>query len=103
MKTPARPITKAELIARVAADSGADAKLVAGVLDSLAGAIREGLKADGVFTLPGIAKLRVIDKPATPERAGVNPFTREPMTVKAKPAKNVVKVVPLKGLKALVQ
>ena len=98
MKTPARPITKAELIARVAADSGADAKLVAGVLDSLAGAIRDGLKADGVFTLPGIAKLRVIDKPATPERAGVNPFTREPMTVKAKPASRKVRLLPLKAL-----
>ena len=36
------------------------------------------------------------------EHEGINPFTKEPMLIKAKPAKNVVKLVALKGLKSLV-
>jgi nucleoid DNA-binding protein len=41
-------------------------------------------------------------KPATKERQGTNPFTGEPTTFKAKPARNVVKVRPLKRLKDMV-
>jgi len=37
--------------------------------------------------LPGFAKFVVIKKPATKERAGINPFTKEPTVFKAKPAR----------------
>ncbi len=47
-------------------------------------------------------KIKVVHKPATSERKGINPFTKEETVFKAKPAKNVVKVVPLRGLKELV-
>jgi len=47
-------------------------------------------------------KINVVRKPAMPERKGINPFTKEETIFKAKPAKNVVKVVPLKGLKDMV-
>jgi nucleoid DNA-binding protein len=60
-------------------------------------------KGPGVFTLPGIVKFRVIKKPATKARKGVNPFTGEPMTFKAKPARNVIKVRLLKNLKDTVK
>lgn len=56
-------------------------------------------KGPGLFVLPGIAKFRVIKKPATKARSGKNPFTGEPMTFKAKPATNVVKIRSLKKLK----
>jgi hypothetical protein len=36
------------------------------------------------------------------ERKGINPFTKEETVFKAKPAKNMVKLVPLRGLKELV-
>jgi hypothetical protein len=52
--------------------------------------------------VPGLLKLKVVRKPATKARRMISPFTKEPMTVKAKPARNVVKAVPLKGLKDLV-
>ena len=45
----------------------------------------------------------VVTKPATPERQGINPFTKEPTVFKAKPARTVVKVRPLKKLKAMVE
>lgn len=56
-------------------------------------------KGPGEFTFPGVAKFRVVRKPATKARQGVNPFTGEPMTFAAKPARNVVKIRALKKLK----
>lgn len=47
-------------------------------------------------------KIKVIRKPAVPARKGINPFTKEEVMFKAKPARNVVKVQPLKNLKAMV-
>ena len=48
--------------------------------------------------LPGLLKLSVVTKPATSQHEGVNPFTKEPMTYKAKAARKVVKVRALKAL-----
>ena len=45
---------------------------------------------------------KVIRKPATKAKTGINPFTKEPMTYKAKPARNVVKALPMKSLKEMV-
>jgi hypothetical protein len=49
-------------------------------------------------------KMKVVKqhKPAQPRRKGINPFTKEEQWFKAKPARNVVKVRPLKSLKDLV-
>jgi nucleoid DNA-binding protein len=47
-------------------------------------------------------KIKVINKPATPARKGINPFTKEEVMFKAKPARNVVKVQALKTLKDMV-
>jgi len=51
--------------------------------------------------MPGLMKLKVVKKPATKAREGVNPFTGEKMTFKAKPASKKVRVLPLKSLKAM--
>ena len=56
----------------------------------------------GIFSVPGLMKIKVVRKPATPEREGINPFTKEKTVFKAKPARNVVKITPLKGLKDMV-
>ena len=57
------------------------------------------LKKDGLFTLPGFAKFRVVKKPAVKARKGINPFTGEETTFKAKPATKVVRVRPIKAIK----
>ncbi|MHC4995831.1 MAG: HU family DNA-binding protein, partial [Planctomycetota bacterium] len=64
----------------------------------------KNLKKSGpqTFTIPGLAKIVVQRKPATRARKGINPFTGEETVFKAKPARNVVKVRPLKGLKDMV-
>ena len=61
-----------------------------------------GRGAPGIFTVPGLMKLRVVKKPATKARKGINPFTGEEMMFKAKPASKTVKVAALKGLKDMV-
>jgi nucleoid DNA-binding protein len=49
--------------------------------------------------VPGFAKFVVIKKAATKERAGINPFTKEPTIFKAKPARKIVRARPVKAAK----
>ena len=104
--TPAiKPPTKSEIYARICEDTGLTRKDIAAVFDSLAGQIKKNLggrKGPGMFTIPGLLKMRVVKKPAVKARKGVNPFTGEEMMFKAKPASKAVKVVALKGLKDMV-
>jgi len=57
------------------------------------------LKKSGGFVLPGYAKFVVVKKAATPERTGINPFTKQPTVFKAKPARKILKVRPVKAAK----
>ena len=94
--------TKSEIYAKIVEDTGLTRKDVAAVFESLNGQIKKnrgGRNAPGMFTVPGLLKMRVVKKPATKARKGVNPFTGEEMMFKAKPASRVVKVSALKGLK----
>ncbi|MGA7744810.1 MAG: HU family DNA-binding protein [Polyangia bacterium] len=56
-------------------------------------------KKNGIFNVPGLVRMVVVKKPATKERKGINPFTKEPTVFKAKPARKVVKGRPVKGPK----
>jgi nucleoid DNA-binding protein len=94
--------TKSEILAAICKDTGLSRKQVAGVFDALAGAIKKSLRGNGLFTIPGLLKLKVVRKPATKAREGVNPFTGEKMMFKAKPASKKVRAMPLKSLKAMV-
>jgi nucleoid DNA-binding protein len=96
--------TKSDTFKEIAEATSLSRKQVASVFDSLNGLVKEdlGKKGPGVFTIPGLLKIKRIHKPATPERQGINPFTKEPTIFKAKPARNVVKAQALKSLKAMV-
>ena len=96
--------TKSETLTALAEGTGLTRKDVASVFDSMSGLIRKDLsnRGPGVFQVPGLLKVKVVRKPATKARRGINPFTGEEMMFKAKPARKVVKAVPLKGLKSLV-
>jgi nucleoid DNA-binding protein len=102
--TAKKPPTKSEILSHVAEDTGISRKEVGAVLDSLQGLIGKTLKARnaGTFNFPGLMKIKVVKKPATKARKGTNPFTGEETVFKAKPARKVVKVQPLKGLKDMV-
>jgi DNA-binding protein HU-beta len=94
--------TKSEIVAQICKDAELSRKQVAAVFESLNGQIKKSLRSGGLFTLPGLLKLKVVKKPATKAREGINPFTKEKMVFKAKPASKKVRVLPLKSLKALV-
>ena len=98
----AKAPTKSEIVAQICKDTKLSRKEVAGVFDSLNGVIKKSLRGPGAFTMPGLLKMKVVKKPATKEREGINPFTKEKVMFKAKPASKKVRVLPLKGLKALV-
>lgn len=99
-----KPMTKTELFSAIADETGIAKKEVSQVFDALAEYIHGHLhgRNPSVFTLPGLLKVKVIRKPATKARKGINPFTGEETVFKAKPARNVVKVLPLKKLKEMV-
>ena len=94
--------TKSEIVAQITKDTELSRKQVAAVFESLNGQIKKSLRGGGLFTLPGLLKLKVVKKPATTAREGINPFTKEEMVFKAKPASKKVRALPLKSLKAFV-
>ena len=94
--------TKSEIVATICKDSELSRKQVAAVFESLNGIIKKSLKGHGVFTMPGLLKMKVVKKPATKARQGINPFTKETMMFKAKPASKKIRLLPLKSLKGLV-
>ncbi|EKS39816.1 MAG: nucleoid DNA-binding protein [Afipia broomeae] len=95
----ATQLTKSQLIEKIATENEIAKKDVKGVLETLASIGYKELKKSGVFLLPGFAKFVVIKKPATKARKGTNPFTGEPMTFKAKPARKIVRARPVKAAK----
>ena len=101
MATSAKPPTKSEILSNIAEATQLSPKQVASVFDALSGQIKAAVSKEGpgVFALPGLLKITVILKPATPERKGINPFTKQEQIFKAKPARKVIKVRPLKALK----
>ncbi|MGC4017351.1 MAG: HU family DNA-binding protein [Luteolibacter sp.] len=93
--------SKTQILDEIAASTELTRKQVASVLDSLTDVIEAHVnkKAVGEFVLPGLLKINTIKKPAVKARKGINPFTKEEVTFKAKPATTVIKVRPLKKLK----
>ena len=101
MAKSAKAATKSEILSNIAKATELSRKQVAAVFDALSGQIKGavGKKGPGVFVVPGLMKIMVINKPATPARKGINPFTKQEQMFAAKPARRVVKVRPLKALK----
>jgi nucleoid DNA-binding protein len=97
-------ISKSALInAVVEATGDVSRKQVKQIIDALSDVAYKELKKSGVFTLPGFAKFRVVKKPATKARQGINPFTKAPTTFAAKPASKSVRARPIKAIKDAMQ
>lgn len=100
-----KPITerqnKTQILTQISEATELNRKQVQAVLDELTNIIEGHIKKKGVgeFVLPGLLKITTVKKPATKARKGINPFTGEEVTFKAKPASTSVKVRPLKKLK----
>lgn len=101
--TSPKPPTKTEVLSYISEDTGMTRKQVTEVFESLNKMIKKNLgrRGPGVFSIPGLLKMTVVKKDAVPEREGINPFTKEPTIFKAKPARRIVKLRALKGLKEM--
>ena len=99
-----KSLNKGEILKNLAAASCITKQQTTLVLEALTSIIEAHVKKNGPgeFVLPGLAKFRVIHKPATKAREGINPFTGQPAVFAAKPARNIIKIRPLKKLKDMV-
>lgn len=98
-------LSKSQVLLAVAEATSLTRKQVGSVLDELESMISRSISKKGLgeFTLPGLLKITTVKKPARKARKGINPFTGEETTFKAKPASVAVKVRPLKKLKEFVE
>ncbi len=103
MSVASKALNKSQILSYVADHACVGKKQVGAVFEELSHLIDCHLKKGGCgeFTVPGLMKCKVVRKPATKARKGINPFTGEPTTFKAKPARNIVKIRPLKKLKEM--
>ena len=99
----AKPLTKSEILTSIAETTGLSRRDVASVFDALSGLIKTnvGKKGPGLFVVPGLMKIMVVQKPATKAHKGINPFTKQEQMFAAKPARKVIRVRPLKALKEM--
>lgn len=100
----ATPRSKSDVFGTIAEHAGLHRRDVAAVFHALGSLIKADLSKSGagVFKVPGMMRITVTRKPATKAHKGINPFTKEEVMFKAKPARNVVRVRPLRGLKDMV-
>ncbi len=101
-----KSMSKSAVYQYLAEQTDLSKKDVAKVFDALNGLLKRelGKKGPGVFTLPGLLKMRTQRKPAT--KAGKRPSPFKPgemMEVKAKPARTVVRARPVKALNELIK
>src|SRR5207245_1988365 len=84
----AKPRSKSEVFGTIAQHVGIHRRDVAAGFHVMGSLIKADLSktGSGVFKVPALMRITVQRKPATKEHQGINPFTKEPMTFKAKPA-----------------
>lgn len=97
-------LTKSQFVAAVADKSGVSKKEASAVLAAVVTVVTAELKKaskknDAEVTIPGLLKVTAAHKAKVPARPGINPFTKEPIMIKEKPERKVVKARPIKALK----
>ena len=99
----AKVLTKSEILASIAETTELSRKQVASVFEALSDLIKKnvGKKGPGMFVVPGLMKIMVVQRPATKAHKGINPFTKQEQVFAAKPARKVIRVRPLKTLKEM--
>ncbi|HWL94531.1 MAG TPA: HU family DNA-binding protein [Phycisphaerae bacterium] len=95
--------TKGEIYKTLSEATGLSRPQIVSLFSGMSAMIEADIsrKGPGIFTVPGLLKIKRISKPATKARRGINPFTKEEQMFKAKPARNVVKAQALKSLKEM--
>merc|ERR1712072_1582638 len=97
MKAGAKAMTKGALMGALATEHGLKQKACTQVINSFVDIATKEVKKSGIFTIPGICRIKTRTKPAT--KAGVRVMFGNETKVKAKPAKTIVKAYPVAALK----
>merc|ERR1719424_105304 len=89
MKAAAKSLPKGGIADALAAKSGLEKKVVAGVVDDLVALATAEVKKAGKFTIPGLCMLKTRIRPA--RKAGMAQAFGKTIKLKARPAKKMVK------------
>merc|ERR1712199_86798 len=92
-----KAMSKGALLKLLATENEMKTKDCSNILNTLATVATKEVKKTGIFTIPGICRIKTRVKPAT--KAGVRMIFGEERKVKAKPAKTVVKAFAVAALK----
>jgi nucleoid DNA-binding protein len=99
-----KALTKSEIFTHLSERAQIPRKDVRAIFEELAAIAGKSLaKGPGQFTIPGLCKMVVRIRPAKKARKGINPFTGEETTFKARPKSKTVRIRPIKALKDAVQ
>merc|ERR1719258_725307 len=90
-------MTKGALTSALAEEHELKQKVCREVLESFVAIATSEVKKNGIFTIPGLCRIKTRVKPAT--KAGVRNIFGKEVKVAAKPAKTVVKAFPAAALK----
>lgn len=98
-------MSKTRMVRHIAEEAGLAQMHVESVLDALDEIMLRHLMPSGAgeFTLPGLLKIKVVERAATPQRTGRNPATGEAIEIAAKPAGKRLRLTALKRLKDTVE
>merc|ERR1719478_1090009 len=97
MKAAGKAMTKGALTKALATEHGLKQKACSEMINSVVAIATKEVKATGIFTLPGVCRIKTRLKPAT--KAGVRMMFGKETKVKARPAKTIVKAFPVAALK----
>merc|ERR1711924_537200 len=92
-----KAMTKGDIYAALESSSKVSKKECKAVVDCLEGVVTSAVKSGGKVVLPGICRIVLKHKKAT--KATKRVMFGKTMTVKAKPARKVVKIFAVKSLK----
>merc|ERR1711972_770143 len=97
MKAGVKAMSKGAIADALATGCELKKSVTSKVLDVLADVATKEVKKTGKFTIPGLCMLKLRTKPAT--KAGKREVFGKVVMVKAKPARKIVKALPVKALK----
>merc|ERR1712073_299221 len=97
---PVKAMSKGAIADALAASAELKKSVVTKLLGTLAEVGQAEVKKNGVFTIPGLARVKTRRKPAT--KAAKRMMFGQEVVVKAKPAKTVVKAFPVAALKSAI-
>merc|ERR1712137_1266170 len=97
MKSGAKAMTKGQITKSLAEQHGLKHKASSELLKSFVEIASKEVKKTGVFSIPGLCRIKTRVKPAT--KAGVKNIFGKEMKCAAKPARTVVKAFPAAALK----